>query len=161
MLISGVVLGVVAGWATGGRIARLGDLRISWWPLLAVAIAIRIVAPMFGDSLIAWVIGFALIIIVALVDRHLPGMAAIASGAALNLLVVLANGAMAVDPAAAATVGATIHSDGLHRALREGDVLTFLADRIPVAPIAGVYSVGDVFLALGGFWVPFAAMRRR
>jgi uncharacterized protein DUF5317 len=161
MLTSGVVLGVAAGWALGGRIGRLADLRVSWWPLLAVAIAIRIFAPAFGDSLVAWIVGFVIIVAVALVDRSLPGMSVIAAGAALNLLVVLANGAMPVDAAAAVLAGTTIPSDGLHRELREGDALALLADRIPVAPINRVYSAGDLVLAAGGFWVPFAAMRRR
>ena len=161
MLASAVVLGVAAGRAFGGHLARLGDLRLRWWPLLAVAVALRAAAPALGEPLAAWVVAFGLIVAVALANRRLPGMWPIGVGALLNVIVVLANGAMPVDPAAAVSAGAEIRADGLHRAMRDGDALTALADLIPAPVIANVYSAGDVLLALGGFWVPFSWMRRR
>jgi hypothetical protein len=163
MLASSVALGVAAGWLTGGRrLARLGDLRIRWWPLLAAAVALRLAAPLAGDlAALAYVIAFAGIAAVALADRHLPGMIAIAAGAALNCVVVAANGGMPVDQAAVAAAGATMPSDRLHLALGDASRLAVLADRIPLAPFRNVYSAGDVFLAIGGFWLPFAWMRGR
>jgi len=161
MLASAVLVGVLAGLMTGGRLARLADLHIAWVPLLVLALAARVFAPTFGESLPAWLLGFSAIVAVAVANRRIPGMWAIAAGAGLNLLVVVVNGAMPVDPAAAAAAGSSIPADGLHRELRAGDLLTFLADRLPVPPIGGVYSLGDVVLAAGAFWVPFAWMRRR
>lgn len=163
MLASAVALGVAAGWLAGGRhLERLGDLRIRWWPLLAGAVVVRVVAPLFGDlSFVAYVLAFAGITAVALYDRRLPGMSLIAAGATLNAIVVAANGGMPVDPAAVVTAGATMPSDRLHIELGPSTLLPQLADVIPLALYRSVYSVGDVLLALGGFWLPFAWLRRR
>lgn len=162
MLASAIVLGVIAGWLAGGRrLDRLAELRIRWWPLLAVAVAMRMVAPIFGElSVLAYVAAFGGITVVALADRHLPGMSLIAAGATLNAIVVAANGGMPVDLAAVATAGATMNVNGLHHELTDGTRLPQLADVIPMALFRNVYSAGDVLLAIGGFWLPFAWMRR-
>ena len=160
MLASAVVFGVLAGWLTGGHPRRLADLEIAWWPALVVALALRFAAPAIGDSLAIWSVSFLVIAAVAVLNRAIPGMWLIAAGAALNLFIVALNQGMPVDPGAVAIAHAKIPSDGLHRELREGDVLAIFADRIPVPIVAGVYSVGDVLLAAGGSWVPFARMRR-
>lgn len=163
MLASAVALGVAAGWLFGGRhIERLGELRIRWWPLLAGAVALRAIAPLFGEvSVVAYVLGFAGITAVALYDRQLRGMSLIAAGATLNAIVVAANGGMPVDPSAIAMAGATMPSDRLHIELGPTTRLPQLADVIPLALFRSVYSVGDVLLALGGFWLPFTWMRPR
>lgn len=162
MLASAVALGVAAGWLAGGRrLGRLGELRIRWWPLLAAAVVLRALAPLFGDlSAIAYVAAFGGIAAVGLVDRRLPGVSVIAAGATLNAIVVAANGGMPVDLAAVAAAGATMHVDSLHHELTAITRLPQLADVIPMAIFRNVYSVGDVLLALGGFWLPFAWMRR-
>src|SRR6266542_4262864 len=49
MLASGPVLGVIAGWALGGRISSLGGLRVRWWPLLALAVTLRLIASTTGE----------------------------------------------------------------------------------------------------------------
>ena len=162
MLASALALGVVSGWLAGGRdFQKLGQLRIRWWPLLAVVVVIRAVAPIFGElSAIAYVAAFTGITIVALADRRLPGMSVIAAGATLNAIVVAANGGMPVDMSAVAAAGATMPTDRLHIALNEATRLPQLADVISVALFRNVYSVGDVLLAVGGFWLPFAWLRR-
>lgn len=160
MLASGVVLGVVAGRLLGGRFARLADLSIEWWPALIAAVAIRVVAPAYGESVPVWVVAFGLIVAVAIINLRIGGMWLIALGAALNLLVVVANGAMPVDGGALALASARLPVDGLHRELAPTDLLPLLADRIPLPPLAGVYSAGDLLLFVGGSWVPFAWMRR-
>jgi uncharacterized protein DUF5317 len=163
MLASAVALGVVAGWVAGGRrLERLADLRIAWWPLLVAAVVVRAIAPAFDElSAAAYVIAFAGITAVALADRRIPGMSVIAAGATLNAIVVAANGGMPVDPGAAAAAGASMPSDRLHVELGPATRFPQLADVIPLAIYRGVYSVGDVLLAVGGFWVPAAWMRRR
>lgn len=160
MLASGPVLGVVVGWALRGRIQRLADLRIQWWPLLAGAVSLRVFAGVLGDAaVLAYIVAFAAIVAVALANAGIKGMALVAAGGALNLAVVVANGGMPVDPTALAVAGASIPRDALHVPLSETTALALLADRLPMAVFRGVYSVGDVLLTAGGFWVPFAAMR--
>lgn len=161
MLASGVVAGVVAGWLLGGRVGRLGEIQLSWWPVLGFAIVLRLIAPVVGESLVVWLLSFAAIGVVAVANRSVPGMWLIALGCLLNLAVVIANSAMPVDTAATALAEVELPVDGLHREMRNSDVLTLLADRIPIPPVHRVYSAGDVLLAAGGFWIPFASMRRR
>lgn len=162
MLASGPVVGVLAGWALGGRLSRLGDLRLRWWLVLPLAVALRLIAGTSGDLATAvYVLAFGGIAAVAVANARVPGMSLIALGSTLNLVVVAANGGMPVDQAALAAAGAQIPNDRLHLALSDRSVFAILADRIPLAPFRGVYSVGDVLLTVGGFWVPFATMRRR
>jgi hypothetical protein len=85
----------------------------------------------------------------------------IAAGALLNLVVVLVNGGMPVDPAAAALAGTALRGDDpLHHALDAATRLPFLADVIPLPPLRNVYSAGDVAIAAGGFWLPFRSLSR-
>jgi hypothetical protein len=161
MLASGIAVGFLAGWLAGGRPSRLADLQISWWPILLVALALRFAAPSLGESFALWLVSFAAIAAIALINYRIPGMWLIAAGASLNLLIVLLDQGMPVDVAAANVARAEIAPDGLHRALRDTDALALFADRIPVPGLARVYSVGDLLLAVGGFWVPFARMRGR
>jgi len=163
MLASAIALGVAAGWLAGGQdLRRLGDLRIRFWPLLAFAVVLRALAPLFGDlSAVAYVAAFGSIAVAAFADRALPGMTAIVAGATLNWLVVAANGGMPVDPVALAAAGVTMPNDRLHIELGPATRLPQLADVIPLGLFRSVYSVGDVLLAIGGFWLPFAWLRRR
>lgn len=163
MLASAIALGVAAGWATGGRrLARLGDLRIRWWPVLVAAVVLRAGAPLLGDlSLFAYLLAFASITAAALANRALPGMSVIAAGATLNLIVVAANGGMPVDQAAVVAAGGRMPDDPLHTTLDSSTRLPQLADVIPAPIFRSVYSFGDVLLAIGGFWLPFAWLRRR
>ena len=163
MLASAIALGVAGGWLVGGRdLRRLGELRIRWWPLLAVAVVLRALAPVFGDlSAVAYVVAFGCIAAAALADRALPGMSAIAAGATLNWLVVAANGGMPVDPVALTAAGVSMPDDRLHIELGPATRLPQLADVIPMGVFRSVYSIGDVLLAAGGFWLPFAWLRRR
>lgn len=161
MLASGIALGVLAGLALGGRLGHLAELRIAWWPLLAVAVALRLAAPALGDlAAVGYVLAFTAIVAVAVVDRTLPGMTAIALGATANLVVVAANGGMPVDASALVAAGASMPSDRLHVPLDASTRLAALADFIPVPVVRGVYSPGDVLLAVGGFWLPFTWLRR-
>jgi hypothetical protein len=66
---------------------------------------------------------------------------------------------MPVDPGAVALSGKTAPSDGLHVILGPDTRLSFLADVLLVPVINNVYSVGDVVLALGGFWMVFRLIR--
>lgn len=161
MLASGLVLGIAAGWLSGGRPARLATLPIRWWPILGAAMAVRLSAPLAGDAAAAvYVAAFAGIVAVALANLSLPGMPFIAAGAAMNFVVVAANGGMPVDPLAIETAGAVMPGDHLHLPMTDGTRLPVLADVLPIPLFRSVYSFGDVLLAVGAFWLPFAWMRR-
>lgn len=162
MLASAVGIGLIAGLASGGRLSRLAELRVAWWPALAVAVLLRIGAPVAGDLAGSfYVAAFALIVLVAIADRALAGAPLIAAGAALNLVVVVVNGAMPVSAEALASVGGTFPRDRLHTALDAGTRLSILSDIIPFPFVGSTYSFGDVLIAVGGGWLAFWATRRK
>ncbi len=99
--------------------------------------------------------------IVAGVNWRLPGVSLIAVGSVLNLLVVVGNGGMPVDSGALALAGANVPADALHTALTAQTMLPALADVVPVPLVRGVYSVGDLAIAVGGFLLPFRTLARR
>lgn len=162
MLASAIVAGVAAGRIAGGTFSRLGQLEISGWPLLLGAVLLRVGAPGLGElAAAAYVLGFAGIVATAYLNRALAGMPLIALGALLNLVVVAANGGMPVDQGALTAAGVRMPSDHLHIVLDGSSRLPLLADWIPTPVFRSVYSPGDFVLATGGFWVPFAWMRRK
>jgi uncharacterized protein DUF5317 len=160
MLASTIALGLIAGLIAGGQWDRLARLRIAWWPVLAIALGIRLAALFLGEvGLAVYLVSFGTIITGAYANRRLPGVPLFLVGASLNFLVVLLNGGMPIDPATAAYAGTYIPQDGLHITLSESTRLAAIADVVPVQWLQRVYSPGDVLLALGGFWLPFAALR--
>jgi hypothetical protein len=161
MLASGLVLGIAAGLATGGRLRQLSHLIIRWWPLLVVAVFVRAAAPLAGAaSFLLVTVSLTTIVIVAAANWRLPGIALAAIGAGANLAVVLANGGMPVDPSATRLGLAGIPADGVHVVLGSTSTLSFLGDVFAVPPL-GTFSIGDVLIAAGTFWTIFAAMRQR
>lgn len=160
MLISSVALGVAAGLAFGGHLARLARLEIALWPVLIGGIGLRLLAPKVDAAVVLYVVAFAAIVAVAVGNRALPGMWLIAAGAALNLVVVAVNGGMPVDQSALAIADAAMPGDRLHLVLDGASRLPLLADVIPLPIVRGVYSLGDLLLALGGFWLPFTWLRQ-
>lgn len=161
MLASAVGLGLAAGLATGGRLSRLAELQVAWWPILAAGVLLRLSAGYAGDAARAlYLAGFVAIVIVAVANRRLPGALLIAAGAALNLMVVVVNGAMPVSADAIAAVGGSFPTDPLHTTLVADSRLPLLSDIIPFPVVRTAYSAGDVLIALGGARLTFWALRR-
>jgi len=161
MLVSGLVAGLLIGLASGGNWRRLQQLDFKLWPALLAGAGSRAAAPFLGGlALGASILGLALVSIVALVNRGLPGAWLIALGSMLNLLVTSVNGGMPVDPAAITAAGKPIPNDGLHVILGPETRLGFLADVLLAPIVNNIYSVGDVALAIGGFWMAFRLMKR-
>jgi uncharacterized protein DUF5317 len=160
MLASALGLGIVGGLAFGGRVSHLRTFHLAWLPLLAIAVAIRLLAPLAGGSaVVAYVVAFAAIAAVAVRNRAIAGTPLIATGAALNLVVVALNGGMPVSVEAAQVAGAVMPTDPLHLTSTAGAALGLLGDIIPLAPLHAVYSIGDVLIALGGAALAFRSVR--
>lgn len=164
-----LVLGVLVGYALGGRLRHLGDLSLRGVWLLLVGLGLQLAltggvalgvdvgtwaAPTMGASLLA-VAAFML------GNVRVPGMALIGAGVLLNAIVIIANGGMPVSPTALEAIGSDATIDpGKHRLLEPGDPFAILADIIPVAALRSVLSIGDVVLAAGVGLTIVATMRR-
>jgi hypothetical protein len=162
MLVSGLLAGFILGIAAGGHWRNLQALDLKLWPVLLAGVIARAVAPFLGGlALSASLAGMFLIAIVAAAHRVLPGAWLIGLGSLLNAFVTLINGGMPVDPAAIAAAGKSAPSDGLHVLLGPETRLPFLADVLLIPIVNNIYSVGDVLLAIGGFWMTFRLMKQR
>ena len=162
MLASSVVLGGLAGLALGGNWRNLRDVRIVWWPLAAVAVALRALAVILALPFAVHAGAILLTAAVAGLNWRIPGAALIAAGSLLNAVVIGVNGGMPFDAVAAASAGAyPLLNDRLHHPIGPGTILPWLTDVIPLGLFRNVYSVGDFIIAAGGFCIPFFVMRRR
>ena len=162
MLVSGLLAGFVLGLATGGDWRNLQRFELKLWPGLFAGAVARAVAPFLGElALTVSIVGLVLVALVAVVNRALPGAWLIGLGSLLNTLVTSANGGMPVDPGALAASGKQAPSDGLHVILGPESRLPFLADVLLVPVVNNIYSVGDVVLAIGGFWLTFRLLKQR
>jgi hypothetical protein len=160
MLLSGVTLlvGVLLGYLGGGRLERVGTVRLRLPWLLGAALAAQVALAVLAASgagarpLARGLLAVSLVAVIGFVwaNRDLPGMWLALAGVAANAAVIGANGAMPVSREAIAYLGGEAAVDpGKHRLLEDGDALWWLADVIPVPGLRIVVSVGDIVLAAG------------
>lgn len=160
MLVSALALGVVAFFARGGHLDKLTALTIRGWPLIAAAVAVRVAALWLGSSNL-FAISLLFVVLVSLANLGLPGCALIAIGTTLNLAAVVLNSGMPVSDSALETVGkSVVNLDGVHRIITDNTTLPWLGDIVPFGAFGGVYSIGDLIAAFGGFVLPLAQARR-
>lgn len=153
---------VLVGALLGGTLSRLGRLRLRQVRLVVLAAVAQaagaLLVPLAGRP--AWTAGLLLsgLLAAAFVAANLraPGLPLVAAGLLLNAVVVGANGAMPVSPAAAGRAGVGLGEvyagtdlrhevAGPHTRLRPlGDVVPF-----PLPGLPQVLSPGDVLLSAG------------
>jgi uncharacterized protein DUF5317 len=168
-ILSGVVLGLVAGFLLGGRLGGLATVRfrLGWLAIVALAIQVILFSAL-GDGLAAdvrrviYVGSTALVGIVVLANLRLTGVPLVALGAALNLAAILANGgSMPADPAALASLGMTAEGN-TNSVVLAAPALAPLTDVFAMPawmPFSNVFSVGDVLIGIGVAVAIAAAMR--
>lgn len=153
------VLACLVALVRGGSLDNLASTHLRWSLLLFGALMVQIVVdlsdpPWLGDGagfLIMLATNAAVIAFLAL-NRQLPGMALAALGLLLNLIVIVANGAMPVSAWAAEVVGLSeqLQDPGVkHEVLDSQTLFPFLGDIIPIPGLSKIVSVGDVVLAAG------------
>lgn len=168
--IIAVVIATVVALATGGRLANLPTERPRWWPLVPVAVVLLLtpqVLPAEGGAGTGLVVAaLAGLIAFAAANLRLVGMAVVLAGLALNAAVIVANGAMPVDPAAAVAAGVVRGEDltslelGPARRWRSPeDRIAGLGDILPMSPLDEVVSFGDLIIAAGLANVTFRLFR--
>jgi hypothetical protein len=161
-----LVAGLVIGVAAGGKLANLAHMRFRWpWFVLAVLVIREAVVlrPLNEIEGVQYVYAAALAALVGWTGWHikrLPGVWVVSVGAAMNLIVILANGArMPVAPALAGVLVQRGHL-GQYVLMGPGTNLNWLADWIGFPwPVRGAYSPGDLVIAVGiGIVVLFATL---
>jgi hypothetical protein len=166
-LVLAVVLALVTVPLAGGRIGRLAEVRLRWGPLLFAALALQlvivVVVPGWDDRFLRAVhLGtYGMLCTFLWVNRRIPRIWIVAVGGALNalnLIAIAANaGVMPAGSAAVRSAGLASHGDKFtNSGLLDHPRLLFLGDiwAIPHGwPLANVFSVGDVVIAIGLFAV--------
>ncbi len=163
-------VGVLAGWAGGGRLAGLGGIRLRWTPLALLGFVVQIVlffgpvAERVGGLGTPIYIGStALVLIVVLRNIAIGGLALVAVGAMSNLVAIIANGgSMPASPQALAVLDKAVNPGYSNSVVMTEPALRVLTDifALPHAvPFANVFSVGDVLIAVGIAWAIATAMR--
>lgn len=163
-----LVLGLVIGVAAGGKLGNLAALRFRWpWFVLAVllireAAVLRPLSQVDGVQYVYAAALAALVAWTALHVKHLAGVWVVTLGAAMNLVVIVANGARM--PVAVSLAGTLVQRGhfGQYVLMGPGTNLNPLADWIGFPwPFPGAYSPGDLVIALGiGIVVLLATVHR-
>jgi hypothetical protein len=169
-LLVGLVLGVASGFVRGGRLTNLTNLRIRFGWVIFIALLLQIVAfssffQQSFSSLVAPVYILSEVALLAVLGLNIKvdGLELFFFGVLMNLAAIVANGGfMPVESGAMLMAGRAEDVEALkvlaHSSnsvlLTETTRLPFLADifAVPASlPLANVFSLGDVFLALGVF----------
>jgi len=166
MLWLAIVLFIALSMAVlrGGRLTNLGDIELSAWWLLLIALGLQFGTTWLPDT--DWADGlglgmvllsYGLLMVMVLLNRTRPGMWLAGLGVLMNFTVIALNGGMPVlAEAAEVASGFTVTEPDLsgsfkHILLDADSRLTLLADVIPLrlGSLGEVISLGDVFLAVG------------
>jgi hypothetical protein len=156
---------------TGGSLRALAELRFARAWTLPVALATQVLVisvwPSGPERLLqALHLGsYALAAWFLIANRRTTGLAVIAFGALLNVVVITANdGVMPASEAAFRTAGIERTDEFENSAPTDDAHLAFLGDVFAVPegwPLANVFSVGDVGIVVGAGVLVVSAGRRR
>lgn len=167
LVLAALTVAVLAGWASYGRLDRIGRLQLRAGWLVAVAVLAQLVGSLAGGLVhaVGLVVSAGLLLAFLAGNRGLRGTGLVAAGLLLNALVIGANGAMPVALRAADRVGADVSAvvigdDPRREVLDDGTRLGLLADVLPVPLPFGsqVVSTGDLLVAAGLAQLVFVAM---
>jgi hypothetical protein len=168
-----LVLAFAVGLALGGSFRSWERMRLHWWGLAILGVALQAVpvpASWSSRETIGWTMlvgSYVALLAFIAVNRRIPGAALMATGLILNLAVVAPNQGMPVSPRAVeiAAGDGTVRlpqDSAKHHVATDGDVLRFLGDAIPIPPpFRVVLSIGDVLLYAGIAWFVVVVTRGR
>ena len=171
ILALAVPVGLLVGSLLGGRLDNLAGLRIRWAWLAVAGLAFQAVlfseagaSAVGGAAPALYVASTAAVLAAVLRNLRLAGMPIVALGSVSNLAAILANGGrMPTTAAALATAGLDGPGAYTNSVVLDNPPLGPLTDILAIPagiPLANVFSVGDVLIAIGIVVVIAAAMRR-
>ena len=170
-ILYAIPAGIIAGFLLGGHLDGLIALRFRWAWLAVAGLLVQVVLfTELGDRIAgslgpAIYVGSTVAVLVALLRNvNLPGLPIAAVGSLANLAAIVANGgSMPADPSALALAGFDGPGQHTNSVVLAETALRPLTDIFAVPagiPLANVFSVGDVLIAVGVAWAIAAAMRR-
>jgi hypothetical protein len=174
LLLYSIAAGLLLGRLLGGRVRNIERVRFVWWQLALAGLAVQLL--LFADPIQerigsagppVYVVSTLAVLIALLRNVRLPGLAVIATGAALNLVPILTNGGympsspevwleltgVAAVPVAYYSNVTLIGPETWFPFL--GDVFVFPRP----LPMATAFSIGDAVIALGAVVFLVNAMR--
>lgn len=172
MLIETVILAILTGYLTGGRLKNLGDTKIDFAWFIFVSLALRylpVVISFFNDSPfiievfapVLFSLSYLIIIAVLAVNIRHRSLNPVLAGSIMNFIVVIANGGyMPVSSDALERGGFDLsratgmYLDMNHIISDSDSKLMFLADIFlipPPYPFPQLLSAGDILMVFGIF----------
>lgn len=164
-----LAVGLLTVRPLGGRFTTLASLHMRGAWLVALALLVQVLAisvlvrPPHLLAATLHVSSYCFAAAFLWINRRVRGLPLAAAGGALNLLAIGANGGT-MPATASALQAAGIRGDGVHFSNSDAVAhprLGFLGDVFAVpaslGPLANVFSLGDVALALGAVWLLHAA----
>ncbi|HEX2281245.1 MAG TPA: DUF5317 domain-containing protein [Thermomicrobiales bacterium] len=177
VLLPAVGIGLLIGFLTGGSLAGFSLARFRLLPLLVLAVVIQVLifTPIMGQT--DFVLEYGHIIYMATIlmtvavfatNLHIPGLVVILIGAVLNGIAIFANGGyMPTDADLLTEAGRLEYVQQSEESAATGEKLThtnsviadddtrfaILGDIFALpegVPLSNVYSIGDIFVAVGG-----------
>jgi len=159
------VLAAVIAILRGGSLESLAATKVKWLWLVWVALVVQVGFRIFEPSWLTDTWGITVLVVTNLaiilflvLNRSQPGMVLAAAGLLMNLLVIVANGAMPVSDYVFEVMDvdeSALDSPGFKHERMTGDtVVPWVGDVVPIAPLREVWSIGDFVLAAGiGYFV--------
>jgi hypothetical protein len=181
ILAAAVLVAVLVGLMRGGNLRRLADLplRGGWIAVLAFTLQIYDIyfpeptSQGFSLRLGILIVSYLALLAVVWLNRSLPGIWLIGAGYIANFLVMILNGGyMPITMQALDQIGharKVLSTEPGGRVIgtkdivlpREATIAWWLSDIFvlpPPFPIPSVFSLGDVLIAAGVFWLVQSAM---
>lgn len=167
---------VVAGLARGGTIGNLATLNIRWRGIIIAGFLLQVLAfsefwqqraDLYALTSAVYLLSLILLLVALAANLRLPGLRLIALGFFSNVLVIALNGGyMPSGSEARALAGRTPLEPGQVASNSIGmgmDTRLALLGDIFALPwpafLRNVYSVGDVLIAVGAFYLIYTAVR--
>ena len=172
VLVVAVVGGLLAGALLGGSLANLEHLSLRFASLVVLALLVQIVAfsPIGArlphDAVIGLHIGsYVLLLVCVAANIRRPPVMVFGAGVPSNAVTIVVNGGyMPASRAALRLAGLPVSAIPHNNSelATAGDRLRFLGDVFALPhslPLANVFSIGDIFIAIGLAWLIAEGMR--
>jgi hypothetical protein len=173
ILVIAAAGGLIAGTLLGGSLANLErlTLRLAWLVVLALALQIVAFSPLgahFSSTVVVGLhlLSYALLLTCVAANLRRPPVMVFGLGVLSNTFaIVLNHGYMPASRAALRLSGLPVSSAPHNNSelAGAGTHLTFLGDIFALphgVPLANIFSVGDILIAVGLAWLIAEAMRR-